>query len=203
MKLSALPIPLIALGICVTLLGLGLDAALHRADPDLSTEEGIFAPTNPGHNLLWAGIFLTVCGVAVGIFTWQSAQPLARRLAPIAALLGLAAVSIALAATEEGNSESTFLHEDGEEHGEAEHAQVLSAQSADPVEEPASETNSQNRHDAGHEVALTLADYELLQEQLEAAREGTEKYKDIAVALAEGYRQTTSFAVSCPGRACM
>lgn len=55
------------------------------------------------------------------------------------------------------------------------------------------EGDDQNRHDAGHEVAITLADNVILQLQIEAARIATEKYVDIEAAKADGYVQITQF----------
>lgn len=55
------------------------------------------------------------------------------------------------------------------------------------------EGDDQNRHDAGHEVAITLADNVVLQGQIEAARLATEKYVDIEAAKADGYVQITQF----------
>src|SRR4051794_3170179 len=52
-------------GTVILLLGLGLDAVLHKLDPSLAAREGVFAVHNPGHVLAAVGIVLTVFGAVL------------------------------------------------------------------------------------------------------------------------------------------
>src|SRR5215211_7115300 len=52
-------------GTVILLLGLGLDAVLHKLDPLLAAREGVFARHNPGHLLVGVGVVLTVCGAVL------------------------------------------------------------------------------------------------------------------------------------------
>jgi hypothetical protein len=213
--------PLIVVGVFMLLIGLGWDAALHKADPDLAAREGIFTLTNPGHVLFAGGIGLAVFGLFLRILFVQQAGGFFRRYLPAAGLVGLSVVSLALGASSEGgltgggghdHDETVFVHEEGDEHTEAEHAAALESgetfgseeQTTAHVDGEEHETvaqqvavaagdNEQGRHDAGHEIPMTLADWTVLQEQVAAARNATEKYKDIAVAEADGYVQITQF----------
>lgn len=54
-------------GTIVLLVGLGLDAILHRLDPTLADREGIFTLANPGHFLFALGLGLIVASGALSL----------------------------------------------------------------------------------------------------------------------------------------
>ncbi|MEX2236774.1 MAG: hypothetical protein WEB00_04450 [Dehalococcoidia bacterium] len=215
--------PLMVVGVVFLLFGLTWDAILHWADPDLASREGIFTLTNPGHVLFAGGIGLAVTGLLLQIL-FSNEPRWYRRVLPAAGLIALSMLSVGFGASSEGglsggghshDAPATVIHENGDEHTEAEHAAITSAE-GQPAEgesvaaaaadhghvgevaqvaasgtETDGEGGDQNRHDGGHEVAISLEQNAVLQGQIEAARVATEKYRDIEVAKADGYVQIT------------
>ena len=213
--------PLMVAGVFVLLIGLAWDAVLHWADPDLAAEEGIFTLTNPGHVLFGGGIGLCVTGLLLQI-AFAPGRNFATRLIPAAGLIALSLLTVGFGASSEGglgggghshDADVTHVHEDGMEHTEDEHAEFLA--SDDVSQEVAAAVGgamADDHHDQGggspasaeasaeggshgahEEIPLTLAQWDLLSEQVEVARAATEKYRDIEVAYADGYVQITQF----------
>ncbi len=67
-----------AAGAVAQLLGLAVDARLHRLDPELGAHEGIFTFSNPGHALIAVGMLLVVGGTALFLWGRAAARPDAR-----------------------------------------------------------------------------------------------------------------------------
>jgi hypothetical protein len=192
------------LGAACQLAGLGWDAVLHRLDPDLAAREGVFTLTNPGHVLFAAGLALVVAGLGLLLLSGSRSG----RLLRYGALGGLAILSIgalSLAATGEGgltgghnHTETVHVHDDGVTHTHDEHeafiAQSAPAEGHDHAQDSpfgAFGDESQSRHQHAADVSISLADLTTVQSQVEVARAATEKYRDVRVALQDGFIQAT------------
>jgi hypothetical protein len=211
--------PLMVAGVFLLLIGLAWDAVLHWADPDLAAEEGIFTLTNPGHVLFGGGIALCVTGLLLQIL-FASNRSFATRLIPAAGLIALSLLTVGFGASSEGglgggghshDADVTHVHEDGMEHTEDEHAEFLASDDVSPEvaaavggamadhhdngsPPPAAQSSAEgDLHGAHEEIPLTLAQWELLNEQVDIAKAATEKYRDIEAAYADGYVQITQF----------
>ncbi|MEX2246673.1 MAG: hypothetical protein WEC75_08290 [Dehalococcoidia bacterium] len=108
-----------ALGVALTLAGLGWDAWLHAEDPTLAGRESIFSLTNPGHALLAAGMALTCGGIlAAAHAAWGMARPrglLGRSLVrhgslAAGAVASMGAVVFALAVSTAGHAHGDEAH---------------------------------------------------------------------------------------------
>jgi hypothetical protein len=213
--------PLMVAGVILLLIGLAWDAILHWADPDLAAQEGIFTMTNPGHVLFGGGIALAVTGLLLQI-AFSPGRSFATRLVPAAGLIALSLLTVGFGASSEGGigggghsheGDVTHVHEDGMEHDEDEHAEFLAQDDTDPELAAAVGGAMADHHDQGggeqvsadssggeggihgahEEIPLTLAEWDVLSEQVEIARQATEKYRDIDAAYADGYVQITQF----------
>ena len=194
-------------GAAAQLVGLGLDAVLHRLDPELAAREGVFSLTNPGHVLFAGGLALVVVGVALII---ARGGPRARvlRYGSLAALLVLSLGTLALAATGDGglrghrHAETLHVHDDGTTHTHDEHETFVRQQGEAAAAQGHGHGGStasgggfgdraQARHQHAPDIPISLGDVATLQDQLAAARAGTEKYRDVREALKDGYVQAT------------
>jgi hypothetical protein len=161
------------LGVVVLLLGLTIDAALHRRDPGLAARESLGSLANPGHALLGLGIALVVVGS--GVFLLGRLVGPGRSLAArgvlglsLAGLLGLSTISLGAVAAA-GRAEAG-----GHAHGPT--------------------AGGAHAHEAGGEPT---ADERAAAERLLAdTRAGSARFAELAVAEAEGYRK-----VQVPGMA--
>jgi len=201
---------LATLGAAAQLAGLGWDAVLHRLDPDLAAREGIFTLTNPGHALFAGGLALVVGGVGMILLAGGQQQRLLR-YGSAAALAVLSLGALALAAAGEGgltgghsHAETVHVHEDGAVHTHDEHEAFVQSQGSDGSAQGAehqhggsgsafgaSGDQSQSRHQHAPDIPISATDLGVLQEQLAAARAGTEKYRDVREAVNDGYIQVT------------
>lgn len=177
--LNRFSMPVALAGVSVTLAGLAVDAILHRLNPQLALTEGIFALNNPGHLMLALGIGLNVMGgimCLVGHATQPARTAVARLgLGALAALLlAGATASLALAVWSETGASHTHAGMAADDHP-ADYQTLLEQASPDD---------------------MLSADVFLTQAKLDAAR-----FDDIAVAEAEGYRQTTPFRFGDTGPA--
>lgn len=152
-------------GTVILLLGLGLDAVLHKLDPSLAAREGVFALHNPGHLLAGVGIVLTVCGAVLFLIgtslAWRPRSVLRSTALGGAALslVALATASLVIAAT----TEATHEHADSATAGHG--------------------------HEGG--VVISADQHESAARFVAQVRASAARFEDINVAFAEGYAQST------------
>lgn len=209
------------IGAASQLVGLGWDAVLHRVDPGLAEREGIFTLTNPGHLLFAGGLALVVGGLGLWLVSAGSRGSRALRFGSLALLILLSGSSVALAGSSEGGltghhhdqaAGDLHVHDDAAVHAADMHAAVtpnepdgghshatpaqVAAQTAAGHErvltaDDLANSDAQSRHQHAADIPITSGELTTLNAQLVAARAGTEKYQDVRVALADGYRQVT------------
>jgi hypothetical protein len=150
-------------GVVVQLAGLSLDGALHARDTDLAAREGAFALGNPGHLLFAVGLTLSVLGLISGLRTpvWRG------RRSGVSALLPAVAVVAALGVAAGG---------------------LLVA---DRGRDRAGEAPAMVAHAHADEIDLSWEQLRAIDAALGEAKAATEKYRDVAVARADGYVQVT------------
>ena len=200
------------IGAAAQVIGLGWDAVLHRVDPDFAAREGIFTLTNPGHVLFAGGIALVVLGLGMMLLGGGRRGRLLRYGAT-AALGALSLGALALISTSDGglgghahSAETVRVHEDGTQHTHDEHEASVKQQgmASTGIQAVAGHEHdgsspgfgafgdqAQSRHQHRPDVAISLNDLSVMQEQVDAARAGTERYRDIREALKDGYVQMT------------
>lgn len=175
-------------GTTLQLFGLALDLWLHGREPSLAAHEGVLTLANPGHALFALGLALNMGGALLaGVDKRQrSSRPTPASAVPIVLLL-LAVGSVAAAhwssVTAQNSSSphvgSVNVSDDGHNRLGPGHAQGTTI--------PAKGDQQQHRT----EVAITEDQLRALVHELDTARRASEKYRDISVALAEGYIQVT------------
>jgi hypothetical protein len=152
-------------GTVILLLGLGLDAVLHKLDPSLAAREGVFAVHNPGHFVAGVGIVLTVCGAVLFLIgtglAWRSRSMLR------STALGGAALSLVALAT----------------------ASLLVAATTEATHEHAAGATGGHGHDGG--VAVSAEQLENAARFVSQVRSSAARFEDINAAFAEGYVQST------------
>jgi hypothetical protein len=208
---------LMLLGVGILVSGFGIDAYLHADDPNLAAEEGVFTLSNPGHLLVAIGLCTTLLGAALGPYSrWvlPGKSPMLAMFVPAVAVGAALAASTAFSLelndlSHEGDSHSHTAVA-GEAHTEAEMDDVTGSH-IDPA------TGATAESDAGHHslenvlpihrgtVALVEATARMPEDTavvkaenlafaekfLADARAATEKYRDVSVAMADGYFQIT------------
>ena len=185
-------------GVILQMAGLAIDALVHSRHPHLALEESLFTLRNPGHAVFALGLVLATVGVGILLLTDRG--PLMRRslllrTVPmlVVGALGLATAFIALGTVPDVEQRDP-AGVNAEQLGHAAPVGAVAPSHAStgasaPPGSPSPQENS--RHEHGPEVNISQADIAKLHEQLQLARQATEKYRDINVARAEGYVQTT------------
>ena len=167
-------------GVLAQLAGLALDAVLHARDAALAAREGPFTLSNPGHLLFTAGLAVTVFGLSAallgpasdGLRGGQRGAPArvsaggsrALRSRLPAVLCGVAVLVLA---------GGVFAVTAGA--GEHVHQAAGSA--------------GRTQHDG---TSISWEQLREIDRMLTLAKEATEKYRDVRVARADGYRQVTA-----------
>ncbi|HEX5501141.1 MAG TPA: hypothetical protein VFW96_00880 [Thermomicrobiales bacterium] len=171
-------------GTVVLLLGLGLDALIHRAHPGLAEHEGIFTLSNPGHLLFALGILVIIAGSAlalIGRVVGPGRSAARRALAGVAlvGLLALSGCSFTLAAASDGGLLA------GHHHAEA---------SASAAGAPAA-----HQHTASPDTGPVTPGQRAAADQLaRQVRADTARFADYGAAQAAGYRQVTAYPLKSP-----
>ncbi|HUF54598.1 MAG TPA: hypothetical protein VMR52_12620 [Dehalococcoidia bacterium] len=204
---------LMLVGVVVLLIGFAIDAWLHADDETLASREGLFTLSNPGHALIFAGLAITIVGACLGPYTrWVLGRSSAVLTvgAPVGALLvaGFASLTFATALND-------LSHDDEHSHA-ATVADTQHDDAAAPHDDPATggigsitDHSSHNMdrvlpehratvalsestmHEPPNSQPVTAENLAFAETFLAEVRAGTEKYKDVAVAQAEGYIRIT------------
>lgn len=199
---------LMLLGVFILLDGFAVDAWLHGRDETLAERESLFTLSNPGHLLVFIGLSVTILGACVGPY---SRWILGRRSTALSLVVPVAAIIIA------GSGSAAFAtavnnmsHEDG---GHGHDATVVTDKHNETVPHAgglgglADHGNHMAHILPEHQATVALAESTMHEPEntqpvgaenlafaetfLAEARAGTEKYKDVAVAEAEGYLRIT------------
>jgi hypothetical protein len=195
-------------GVAAQFAGLAVDAWLHSRDPGLAAREGVFALENPGHVLFGGGLALAAAGLCVALYAEIAGPPVRARslrqrllaAVPAVAILVLAAGSLALAATSESGLIGGHDHAETLDplaraavhvHEEGMAPQVVVTPGTAHQHGAGGAPAEGGAHTQGAEVRVTYADLQQIHDMLEEARDATEKYRDVSVALAHGYVQVT------------
>lgn len=171
-------------GTVVLLLGLGLDALIHRANPGLAEHEGIFTLSNPGHLLFTLGIAIIVAGSAlylIGRVVGPGRSAARRPLAGVAlvGLLALSGCSFTLAAVSDGGLLADHHHDEA---------------SASAAGSPAAHQHTTSP-DTGPVTPAQRAAADQLAQQVKV---DTARFADYGAARAAGYRQVTDYPLKSP-----
>ena len=193
-------------GAAAQLVGLAFDAVLHRLDPELAAREGVFTLTNPGHLLFAGGLALVVVGLGLMLVA-GGRQARLLRYGSVATLGVLSIGALALAATSEGGlfggvhhmhtTEAIHVHDDGTTHTPAQHEAFVENQGTAPGHAHTANPFGafgdvrQSRHQHAPDIPISAGDLSALAAQIAAARQATEQYQDVRVALRDGYVQVT------------
>lgn len=202
---------LMVVGAALLLAGFGLDAWLHARDPGLVEEEGIFTLSNPGHLLVAVGLALTLLGAGTGPYgRWVLGRgsPALSVAVPGLAVGVAVAVSLAFAA-----AINSLSHEDDhvksagatqQAHDVSPGAFTAGVEAEDSAaEHPGHLANvlPENQaflnleettfHEPPNPAPVTAENIRFAEQFLVDARAATEKYRDVSVALADGYFQIT------------
>ena len=152
---------LIGAGVTLEVLGLGLDVVLHALDTTLAAREGVFS-LNPGHLLFLTGLSVCIFGLLAGL---QMGSRLGLWVGTGVLMVGF---NVALLARGEALTPHTHA---GTQHL---HAQPDAGGATTYT---------------GTEIKLTWAQLRQTDQMLERARNATVKYKNVSIALRDGYKQ--------------
>lgn len=196
---------LIVTGVAGQLIGFALDSVLHSRDATLASREGVLTLSNPGHALFAVSLALTVSGLALLLLepVIQQRRRLSGGRFVVAALPGalvllLAGGAFAVAAGTGGFSghphdEAMVTGDDHHAHTAEQHAEAVADHHPAAGVTAAAPAGSfdPSRHEHGPEVNVSWEQLRETDRILTTARAATEKYRDVAVARADGYRQVT------------
>jgi len=172
---------LAAVGALMTVSGLAWDAFLHARDPTLVHREGLLTLSNPGHLLLISGTATTVAAIALAVLF----LPIAR-LARFTAVGLIGAVSLGSA----GVLAWAARAEVQQQAAARVVAQDQLVRGTGPVGS-ASAGIVTHVHGVADPSQATPAERAAAQLLLEQTKLGTQRFQDLKVALADGYRAAT------------
>jgi hypothetical protein len=184
MKRLGAALGLTALGAVTTLTGLAWDAILHARDPNLAHREGLFTLANPGHLLLILGVMLTVAGIAAALLL----LPLPGRARPARfAAVGLIGVISLGSAGVLAWAAQTQVQQQAAATAAAKD-QLVQGGGAPGTAGAGILTHVHGTADPSKATPAELAAAQLL---LDQTKLGTQRFQDLTVAVATGYRYVT------------
>jgi hypothetical protein len=183
------------LGLAVMLGGFGVDAWLHSRDSSLAEREGVFTLSNPGHAMVAIGVVIAVLGACLGPY---SRWILGRKSALLSAAFPIGAVVIAAAVSGMfATALNDLSHHDASAHNDAaahtaatdtSHAHTANVLTSNVA---AVTLEDSTMHEPANTQGVTAENLAFADQFLAEARAGTEKYKDVNVAEADGYVRIT------------
>ncbi|MEL7207274.1 MAG: hypothetical protein AAGK32_03420, partial [Actinomycetota bacterium] len=178
-------------GVAMTVTGLLWDAVMHALDEGLAAREGVFTVANPSHGLVALGVVVSTIG-SVGGLARLSRPGVARALVGSAAVLtvALAGVGVATGGTGHDHAPEAAAGEDHHDHdhdadgdgdGDQDHGDHGDAGHGDHALAITDATDGREPTDAEVAAADDLVD---------GVHDASERFADLADALADGYRLT-------------
>ncbi len=200
-----LSLPAVLLGAVLQLAGLMVDAVLHGRDATLAQREGVLTLANPGHLLFALGLSLCLAGACLLVLAPLLSRQRRRAGGAILAVAPVAAVAtLAIAAfvvVERSGGLSGHQHDtaasvtdhghDAEEHAGAAGDPNHNHAHPDATGGATAATLDAAAHQHGNEVNISWEQIRQIDAYLVAAKAATEKYRDVRLARADGYRQVT------------
>lgn len=184
-------------GVIAQLGGLALDSVLHARDASLVEREGVLSLSNPGHLLFAAGLALTVLGAAALLVgpraVWGrrgGVRGLAMATLPALAVVALAAATFGVA-LRSGSTQGHAHPPTTGTQGSAPGAAAAAAHGHDAGAAPATGSTDSSRRQPGADINVSWEQLRAIDTMLTTARDANAKYRDVAVARADGYIQVT------------
>ena len=184
MKRLVAALGLAALGSLLLVAGLALDAYLHARDPSLIHREGLLTLSNPGHLMLIAGSALSIVGIGLAILAVPGSRVARYTAAGLVAVVSLGSAGVLGWAAQ---ADATHQAADAASAAAAQD-QVVQGTGAPGTAAAGIRSHLHGTADPSKATPAQRAAAQLLLGQTKLA---TERFGDLSVATAAGYRAVT------------